>query len=264
MSFRRLAGIASVTVAVLVAGCGGSPPAGGEGTGRSSTEPPPTEPPQPLPGASTVSGKVSLSGTAPEGRLIRVSNSDPLCMVEGGALRSERVVVGSGNTLQNVFLYVKDGLPSDMTFQAPRTPVVLDQVGCRYRPHVFGVQVGQPVQIVNSDATLHNVHAVPKVNSEFNFSQAVKGQKDVRVFDKPEVMVPFQCDVHGWMASYAGVVAHPFFAVSGSDGTFTIKGLPAGTYTIEAWHEQLGRQAQTVKVDGTSAATTDFTFMYEE
>ena len=109
-------------------------------------------------------------------------------------------------------------------------------------PHVFGVQVGQPVTIVNSDPTLHNVHAVPKANGEFNFGQAIKGMKTTRMFDKPEVMVPFRCDVHGWMAAYGGVVSHPFFAVSNADGSFEIKGLPAGTYTIEVWHERSARR----------------------
>ena len=125
---------------------------------------------------------------------------------------------------------------------------------------MFGVQVGQPVQIINSDPTVHNVHAVAKTNNEFNFSQVTKGQKDVRTFDKPEIMVPFKCEVHGWMNSYAGVVPHPFFAVSKDDGSFEIRGLPQGTYTIEAWHEQLGVQTQKVTVDGKTEATIDFTF----
>jgi hypothetical protein len=125
---------------------------------------------------------------------------------------------------------------------------------------VTGVQVGQPVEIVNSDATLHNVHAVAVTNTEFNFSQPIKGHRRQQVFDKPEIMVPFKCEVHGWMRSYVGVVPHPFFAVSRADGTFEITGLPAGTYTIEAWHEQLGTQTQTVTVDGKAGAAADFTF----
>ena len=148
-------------------------------------------------------------------------------------------MVGPGNGLQNAFVYVKDGL-GDRTFQAPKTPVVLDQRGCKYIPHVFGAQVGQPVIILNSDPTLHNVHAVPKANTEFNFGQSIKGMKTTRMFDKPEVMVPFRCDVHGWMAAYGGIVSHPFFAVTKADGSFEIKGLPAGTYTLEVWHERLG------------------------
>jgi plastocyanin len=238
--------------------CGGSQPqetGGTEGGGPGGA----VEAPPPLPGESTVSGRITFSGTAPAPRLIRVSSADPLCMVEGGAVRSQVLLVGPENELQNVFVYVKDGL-GDRTFQTPKTPVVLDQQGCQYTPHVFGVQVGQPVEIVNSDPTIHNVHAVPKTNSEFNFIQQKQGERDTRVFSAPEVMVPFKCDVHGWMAAYAGVLTHPFFGVSGGDGRFEIKGLPAGTYTVEAWHEQLGTQTQTVTVDGKGAATLDFTF----
>ena len=142
---------------------------------------------------------------------------------------------GAGNGLQNAFVYVKDGL-GNRTFPVPKTPVVLDQQGCKYRPHVVGIQVGQPLEVRNSDSTLHNVHAIPKVNKEFNFGQPTKGMKSSRTFDKAEVMVPFKCDVHGWMNAYAGVVAHPFFAVSKADGSFEIKGLPPGSYTVEVWH----------------------------
>ena len=131
-----------------------------------------------------MTGRVTLKGTVPQARVIKVSASDPLCMVEGGTIKSELIVVGPDNSLQNVFLYVKDGL-GDRTFQAPKTPVVLDQQGCKYLPHVFGVQVGQPVEIVNSDPTLHNVHAVAKTNDEFNFTQPNKVKRHTRVFDKP-------------------------------------------------------------------------------
>ena len=134
-----------------------------------------------------------------------------------------------------------------------KTPIVLDQNGCKDTPHVFGAQVGQPVKIVNSDGTLHNVHAVPKENREFNFGQPLKGMEATQTFTKSEMMVPFRCDVHGWMAAYGGIVPHPFFAVTKPDGSFEIKGLPAGTYTIETWHERFGLQMQTVSVDGTAA-----------
>jgi plastocyanin len=122
------------------------------------------------------------------------------------------------------------------------------------------VQVGQTVRISNSDETLHNVHAVPASNREFNFGQPPKVPPAPRVFDKPEIMVPFRCDVHGWMNAYAGVVAHPFFAVTKQDGTFEIKGLPPGTYTIEAWHELLGPQTQSVTVDGQAPAKVSLVF----
>jgi len=251
---RVVARLAVIPLMVLAASCGS--PAQPEG-GASSGAPDVAAAPPPLPGASTVSGVIRLNGTPPEARVIRMS-SDPLCMPEGPTL-SEIVLVGPGNGLQNVFVYVKDGL-GDRTFPAPQTPVVLDQKGCRYMPHVFGIQVGQPLKIVNSDPTLHNVHAVPKENTEFNFGQPIKGMETTRTFDKPEVMVPFRCDVHGWMAAFGGVVSNPYFAVTAQDGSYEIKGLPAGTYTIEAWHERFGTMTQTVTVDGTGPATAEFAF----
>jgi hypothetical protein len=172
---------------------------------------------------------------------------------------SELLVVGPGNGLKNVFVYVKDGLGA-RTYAVPTTPVMLDQKGCRYIPHVFGVQVGQPVQIANSDPTLHNVNSAPQNNRGFNFGQSPSTPAVTRTFDKPEIGVPFRCDVHTWMNAYAGVVAHPFFAVTADDGTFEIKGLPPGTYTIEAWHEQLGTQTQSVTVDGKTAAKVSLAF----
>jgi hypothetical protein len=184
--------------------------------------------------------------------------SDPKCVAEPGAT-SEQLLVGAGNGLQNVFVYVKDGLGT-RTYAVPTTPVTFDQKGCRYIPHVFGVQAGQPILISNSDATLHNVNATPKDNRAFNFGQPASVPAVTRTFDKPEVMVPLRCDVHGWMNAYAGVVGHPFFAVTKDDGGFEIKGLPAGTYTVEAWHEQLGRQSQSVTVDGQTPAKVAFSF----
>jgi len=213
-------------------------------------------PPAPS-GNSTVTGVVRFEGTMPELRVINMS-SDPICMVEG-PVPSEVVLVGPDNGLANVFLYVKEGL-GDQIYAAPDTEVVLDQKGCRYMPHVLGAQVGQGVRVVNSDPGLHNVHAVPKVNAEFNFAQPLQGLENTRVFTQPEIMVPFRCDVHGWMSAWVGVVPHPFFTVSGGDGTFEIPGLPEGTYTIEAWHERFGTMTGTVTVDGTSGATLDFTF----
>jgi plastocyanin len=248
-----------VLVVVLAAACGSPSPEPGS-TPAATPEPAataPAAPPAPLPGESTITGTVKYEGTAEKPRVVRM-DSDPLCMPEGPQT-SEVLMVGPGNGLQNAFVYVKDGL-GDHKFTAPQTPVVLDQKGCKYTPHVFGVQVGQPVVIVNNDPTLHNVHAVPKANAEFNFGQSIKGMKTTRTFDKPEVMVPFKCDVHGWMSSYGGVLEHPYYAVSTADGTFEIKGLPAGTYTVEVWHERLGTQTTKVTVDGKSGATANVAF----
>ena len=256
---RRVPAGLALVVLVFAVACG-SPSPQPSSAPAATPEPAPTAapaPPPPLPGESTISGTIKYEGTAEKPRVVRM-DSDPLCMPEGPQT-SEVLIVGPGNGLQNAFVYVKDGL-GDRTFQAPQAPVVLDQKGCKYFPHVFGIQVGQPVTILNSDPTLHNVHAVPKANSEFNFGQAVKGMKTTRVFDKPEVMVPFRCDVHGWMAAYGGVLSHPFFAVSTADGSFEIKGLPAGTYTIEVWHERLGTQTTKVTVDGKAGTKANVAF----
>lgn len=255
MFIRVLVRFALVTLTVAVCACGGGSQSQPEGGGAAPASAP-APPPAPI-GNSTISGMVKLEGTPPEARVIRMG-SDPLCMPEGPST-SEVVVVGPGNGLQNVFVYVKDGL-GDRKFPTPSTPVELDQKGCKYVPHVFGAQVGQPVKIVNSDPTLHNVHALPKDNTEFNFGQPLKGMETTRMFDKPEIMVRFKCDVHGWMGAWGGIVAHPFFAVTKPDGSFEIKGLPAGTFTIETWHEQFGLQTQTVTVDGTAPGTAAFSY----
>jgi hypothetical protein len=138
--------------------------------------------------------------------------------------------------------------------------VVLDQKECRYVPHVMGIQVGQNLDIASSDNTLHNVHAIPEQNREFNKAHQMAGIRHTHVFSTREVMVPFKCDVHRWMNAYVGVLDHPFFAVSGADGAFALEGLPPGTYTIEAWHEALGTQTQTVTIGEQETREMTFTF----
>jgi plastocyanin len=169
--------------------------------------------------------------------------------------------VSEGGGLGNVFVYVQSGLNG--SFPAPSTAVVFDQKGCRYIPHVFGVQVGQPIEIVNSDPTLHNIHATPKTNDEFNTAQPIQGMKTTHTFKAKEadVVVPFKCDVHGWMNAYAGVLDHPYFAVSKPDGSFSIANLPPGSYTLGAWHEKLGTQTLQVTVAAKeSKSDANFTF----
>jgi hypothetical protein len=136
----------------------------------------------------------------------------------------------------------------------------LNQTACRYEPHVFGIRAGQTLEIVNSDPTLHNVHALPASQPEFNLGMPVQNMRLKKKFEKPEVMVKFKCDVHPWMSAYAGVVAHPFFAVSGPDGTFTLPDLPEGQYVLEAWHENLGVLSQTVEVRGGETTEAGFTY----
>jgi len=210
-------------------------------------------------GPGSITGKVTFDGEPPVRTPIKMA-ADPNCK-PGPEAMSETTIVSADKGLKNEFVYVKDGL-GNAVYETPTKSILLDQVGCRYEPHVFGVFVGQPVEIKNSDPTLHNVHAIPKSNAEFNFGQQNdKAPAFTKMFDKPEIGVSFRCDVHGWMRAYANVVTNPFFAVTKDDGSFEIKGLPAGTYTIEAWHEKLGTQTQKVTIsDGAAAATASFSF----
>jgi plastocyanin len=207
--------------------------------------------------AGGIAGIVTLNGKAPAPQAINM-DSDPYCTRQP-ANATEAVVVGDASGLQNVFVYVKDGL-GNRVFPVPSTAVVLDQKGCRYTPHVLGIQVGQTLEILSSDNTLHNVHAMPEQNREFNKAHQLAGIKHTHVFSTREVMVPFKCDVHKWMSAYVGVVDHPFHAVTAGNGRFELKGLPPGTYTVEAWHETLGTQTQMVTVGEKQTSDVSFTF----
>ena len=207
--------------------------------------------------AATITGTIKFEGTAAAALAIKM-NADPICAKQGAGTTSEALVVGADGGLANVLVYLKEGVTG--SYPAPTTPVVLDQKGCKYTPHVFGIQVGQPLQVVNSDPTLHNIHAIPKTNSEFNTGQPIQGMKFDHTFTATEVMVPFKCDVHGWMNAQAAVLDHPFFAVSGADGKFEIKGLAPGKYTIEAHHEKLGTQTATIEVAASESKASDFSF----
>ncbi len=209
--------------------------------------------------AGNVTGSAAFSGTAPAKTEI-VMAADPTCAsLHTEPVYTEEAVVNSNNTLKNVFVYVKTGLEGK-TFPAATTPVSFDQNGCHYMPHVTGVMVGQPLEIINSDSTLHNVHSLAKESKEFNLGMPIKGMKIKKTFEKPEIMVKMKCDVHPWMNAYVGVVSNPFFAVTGEDGSFEIKDLPAGTYTLAAWHETFGEQTAEVTVADGQPATANFSF----
>jgi plastocyanin len=247
-----------VLMMVLWLASGACAAACGGGTQESSAPPPPIENPVDPATAGSITGRVTFAGTPPALPALRM-DVDPACVSLGGTATAESVVVGTDGALQNVFVYVKDGLGT-LRFPVPPTAVVLDQKGCRYVPHVLGVQVGQRVDIVNSDPTLHNIHALPMANREFNTGQPIQGMKSTRQFTAREVMVPFKCDVHPWMNAYMGVLDHPFFAVTGANGSFELKGLPPGTYTVEAWHETLGSQTQMVTIGAKETGTAEFSF----
>jgi plastocyanin len=253
MQQRKLWTVFSIIVMVAAVACGGGGDSGGDVAPAAAPAAPAFDPAS----AGNLSGMVMLDGEMPAAEELMMS-SDPVCTMNATDTMSS-TFVGSNGHLGNVFVYVKEGLEGQR-FPAPSGSVVLNQVGCRYTPHVFGVRVGQTLEITNGDPTLHNIHATPTVNDEFNMGQPIQNMTFERTFDSPEIMVPFKCDVHGWMNAYVGVLDHPYFATTGADGMFDISTLPPGDYVIEAWHEQLGTQTQNVTVATGQTAEVSFTF----
>jgi len=212
--------------------------------------------------SASISGKITFDGTPPKQKKIK-TDADAKCaeMHADSPLLNEEVVVNGDGTVKNVFVYIKSGL-GDKTYDTPGAPVELHQTGCHYVPHVFGMMAKQKLQIINDDDTLHNIHAMPQVdgNREFNQGQPNKGMSMIKTFAVPEIMVHFKCDVHPWMSAYVGVMSNPFYSVTGDDGTFSLKGLPAGEYVVAAWQEKYGEKTQTIKVGDGEAKAVNFTF----
>ncbi len=252
--------VLAVLFTLALVGCGGGEEATTSAPAKSSeAAPPPVDPAT----AGSITGKAILDGTAPEQKAIQMG-ADPVCAkLHTSPVKTEFVVANADGALANVFVYVKDGL-GGRKFPTPSEGVVLDQNGCTYHPHVFGIMVGQELSVVNSDDTLHNIHAMPEKNPQFNIGQPIKGLTTKKKFGVPEVMVPFKCDVHKWMNSYAGVLDHPYFGVTGTTGSFEIGNLPPGDYVVEAWHEKLGTQTQNVTVGEKETKEISFTFKASE
>lgn len=209
---------------------------------------------------SSITGTVTFAGAVPKLPTIPM-DADPVCVKKHATpVQNEMLVLGNGNTMANILVWVSKGLPAGKTYPVPATPVTLDQNGCMYVPHVQGIMVGQTYRILNSDGILHNIHALPKVNATFNKPMPAALKEAETKFTKPEDVFPIKCDVHPWMHAYIGVFSHPFFATTGKDGKFTISGLPPGTYTITAWHERLGTQTATVTVGANETKTANFKF----
>jgi hypothetical protein len=251
--FRNYKLIALAALLAATTGCGGSDtakPASGPAPDAKKVDPST---------AATITGKIVFEGTPPHDAVINME-SDPACRAASkGDVTSESILVDNGG-LQNVFVYIKDGLGNKYLYDAPTAEVTLDQKGCHYVPHVVGLRTTQSLVVLNSDSTMHNVHAMPENNREFNQGQPVPGIKNTVTFTVPEVLIPFKCDVHAWMHAYIGIVDHPYFAVSGGGGKFELRTIPPGTYTIEAVHEKLGRQTQTVTLGEKDAKAITFTF----
>ena len=211
--------------------------------------------------AGSITGTITFDGKVPPLKPLTM-NADPACAKKhaGKPVPSEMLVLGSGNTMGNILVWVSKGLPAGKTWPASKTPVVLDQKGCQYLPHVQGIMVGQPYRILNSDGILHNVHSLPKVNPSFNKPMPATMKETTTSFAKPEPVFQIKCDVHPWMQAFIGVFTHPFFSATGTDGKFTISGLDAGTYEITAWHERLGTQTASITVGANETKTQNFKF----
>jgi len=251
----------------LAIGCGGGEDAAPSSAPSTSPSTAPTEPAQapsasntaaaPT-GTSSVTGSVTYSGAVPKFKPLRM-DADPACAAKHDApVLPETLVLGEGNTLANILVAIKN--PPEGAYAPPSEPVVIDQNGCRYIPHVAAALVDQPVQFRNSDGILHNVHGLPKENREFNIGMSPTVTEKEQTFNRPEPFFPVKCDVHPWMKSYLAIMTHPYFAVTSDDGSFSLGNLPAGTYEVEAWHEKLGTQTASITVADGETASTDFVF----
>jgi plastocyanin len=255
---RPTSGSITCTLALALIACGGGDKGSDTASAGAGTTPAATAANGPT-GDATVSGVVHLAGAVPKNPAIDMAE-EPACRSKHATPPLDSQYVSSGGGLGNVFVYVKAGLPAGAKYTPPAEAVVIEQDGCEYRPRVFGVQAGQKLDIVNDDPVLHNIKAVPTKNRGFNISQPTAGMRTTRTFTTEEVMVPLECNVHGWMNAYVGVMSHPFYATTKADGSFELKNLPPGTYTIEAWHEKLGTQTTTVTVGAGEKKSAELTF----
>lgn len=207
---------------------------------------------------ANVMGTITVKGALPKARDIDMS-ADPSCQKLNRRPQTEWVLTNQGR-LQNAFIYVKGEKLNAYRFEVPDADVMLNQRACFFEPHVFGLRVGQTLRIINSDPTFHNVHPTPKANQEWNQTQAQDAPPMIKTFQRAEVMIPIKCNQHPWMKAYAGVMNHPYFAVSDSLGKFEIRGLPEGTYKLVIWHEVLGEQEIEITVVPGESRNIDFTF----
>ncbi len=253
----------AIIVVLMLGGCKSNDAAKQNGDGKSAAK---SSVPQSVPldpaTLGTVSGTVHFSGRPPAPVKIDMSQ-DPVCSITGGDNFAEQDIVHDGK-LANVYLYVKSGPPAAMSAPAAKDAAVpvIDQVGCKYVPHVVAIMRGESIEFRNSDGTMHNIHTLPTADGSqpIDISQGARGVPQTKQFNQPEVMIPVRCNNHPWMNAFINVSATPFFAVTGADGSFSIAGLPSGTYTLAAVHEKLGEQTMTVIVAPQTTAKADFTF----
>lgn len=214
--------------------------------------------PSPSTTGATVRGTVRFEGNIPAPKAINMA-ADPVCAKDHPSpVMAQEVVTDTKGDLQNVVVFVSDGL-GDQKFDPPTQPAVVEQKGCMYMPHVMAVRANQPLEVVNDDSTSHNIHPTPANNREWNKAEP-PGTKLEEAFAREEIAIPVKCNLHPWMRGYIAVFKHPFFAVTGKDGGFDLSNLPPGTYTIKAWHEKLGLSTQTVTVAANETKEISFVF----
>jgi len=208
--------------------------------------------------AGSIQVDVAFSGSPPTPGTINMSGTAACAALHPNPVPDQSIVVNNGR-LANAVVYIKSGF-GDRAFAPPTQPVVIDQKGCLYDPHVVGVMVGQPLQFRNSDQEAHNVHGRPKQVDAWNFLMSRPNSTRDVTFDKPEAGIPVTCDVHPWMRAYVSVFDNPYFAVTPSDGTVTLKTVPPGDYVIAVWHETLGTLVKPVTIATSATATVQFTY----
>jgi plastocyanin len=252
MPVKRIPTLTLCALLMIAAGCKKS------STGTSSTQSQKNYTTIDWANSGTITGTIQFTGKAPK-RIPIDMGQDPVCSLAPANLTEQYVVDNGG--LENVFVYIKSGL-GNKAYAPPSKPVVMDQKGCRYDPHVIGVMPGQPIEFTNSDNTMHNVHMIPTLstNQAVDVSEAPNGPGENRTLSTPELMIPVRCNNHPWMEAFVNVVANPFYAVSEDGGHFTIKGVPPGTYTVVTDHEKLGEKTTTVTVAPHQTATINVTY----
>ncbi|HVB88156.1 MAG TPA: carboxypeptidase regulatory-like domain-containing protein [Candidatus Dormibacteraeota bacterium] len=245
--FGRIASLVALACVFSTIGCGNS----------ASNKPlaPPVDPAT----AATITGTVTFAGTPPVLKPIDMSAAPACVKANPTPVVPPEVVTGPNDALANVVVYVKSGL-GNYRYPTPQNPIVLDQTNCMYTPHVVALMVGQPFSVANSDPTMHNVHVMARHNRQWSSSQPVGSVPLKSTFERPEFAIPVLCNIHPWMRAYVFAFDQPYFAVTSTDGTFAIKNLPPGTYTIEAWHEPHQTLDQTVTVDPKQSKAITFTF----
>jgi plastocyanin len=246
----RLAALLGImALAAVWIGCGGKSGAPAESAAPAPTTINPGGKPVDAATAGSITGMIMLDGAPPALKTINMAGVPPCAKQHPADNRatSEDVVPGDGGTLQNVVVYLKGDFTA-YSFDVPQTPANLDQGGCQFRPHVVALMTGQPLDVVSSDPTGHNVNVMAKINAAWNHTLAPRAQPVHQTFAHPEVAIPVKCNIHPWMKAYIAVFDQPYFAVTGKDGAFALRNVPPGTYTLTAWHEAYGSTEQSITV----------------